>query len=89
MKFATVKTGPHAGELVRQTVNPSINLLERPLPHHVRGLSYTATGYGEKIPTRYMVRVYDQKWRRVYARCFSNVATLYIVHEGEKHVISW
>lgn len=47
------------------------------MPHHVRGLSWTATGYGARIPTRYMVQV-NGKWRRVYAICYSNSGTLYI-----------
>lgn len=42
-----------------------------------RGLTYTATGYGNRIPTRYMVRV-NQRWRRVYCAIWSNVGTLYI-----------
>ena len=41
------------------------------------GLSYPATGYGNKIPTRYMVR-FANKWRRVYVAVWSNVGTCYI-----------
>jgi hypothetical protein len=37
----------------------------------------TQTGYGEAIPTRYMVR-FNNKWRRVYCAIFSNNGTLYI-----------
>lgn len=40
-------------------------------------LRETATGYGERLSTAYMVH-YRNKWRRVYCRCFSNVETLYI-----------
>ena len=50
---------------------------EKPLPWQERGLSYTATGYGRKIPTRYMVH-HGGKWRRVYCCVFSNSGTLYI-----------
>lgn len=42
-----------------------------------RGLSYTATGYGAKIPTRYMVQ-FNGKWRRVYCRIYSNSGTCFI-----------
>lgn len=49
-----------------------------PMPHHIAGLSYTATGYGRKIPTDYMVN-YLGRWRRVYCCVFSNSGTLYIV----------
>lgn len=50
---------------------------ETPLYHHTAGLSYTATGYGPRIPTRYMVR-YNGRWMRVYCAIFSNIGTLYI-----------
>lgn len=42
-----------------------------------KGLSYTASGYGKRIPTEYMVK-YNGKWRRVYCRIYSNSGTLYI-----------
>lgn len=48
-----------------------------PMPHHDAGLSYTATGYGNRIPTQYMVR-FNGRWRRVYCCIFSNSGTLYI-----------
>lgn len=37
----------------------------------------SATGYGSRIPTAYMVRV-NNRWRRVYCCIFSNSGTLYI-----------
>ena len=37
----------------------------------------TASGYGRRLPTPYMVMV-DRVWRRVYCVCFSNAGTLYI-----------
>jgi hypothetical protein len=42
-----------------------------------KGLSYTASGYGRKIPTEYMVKV-NNRWRRVYCCIMSNNGTLYI-----------
>ena len=52
---------------------------ESPLPHHKAGLSYTASGYGRKIPTIYMVQLPDSKrWRRVYACQYSNAGTCYV-----------
>lgn len=41
------------------------------------GLHYTASGYGRRIPTRYMVR-FGSRWRRVYAYQIRNAGTLYI-----------
>jgi len=49
----------------------------RLLPWQRAGLSYTASGYGQRIPTSYVVRV-DGRWRRVYCCCYSNLGTCYI-----------
>jgi len=50
---------------------------ESPLWWHDKGLSFTASGYGSRIPTRHLVLV-NGKWRRVYCRIYSNVGTCYI-----------
>jgi hypothetical protein len=42
----------------------------------------TVSGYGNKLPTPYMVQ-FAGRWRRVYAACFGNAATLYIGKPGE------
>ena len=62
------------------------NVKESLLPHHKLGLSYTTTGYGDKIPTRFMAHI-QGRWRRVYARCYSNVVTCYIVLNGNEVAI--
>lgn len=49
----------------------------RPLWWQRQGLSYTASGYGRRIPTTRVVRV-DGRWRRVYCCIFSNAGTCYI-----------
>ncbi len=86
MNFETVKNGPRVGELVRLSCNgPAV--MVRELPWQKMGLSYTATGYGSKIPTRYMVRTIDQKWRRVYCAVFSNVGTTYVMHGKDKTIV--
>lgn len=51
--------------------------LERPLSHHISGVSFTATGYGKKIPTRFVV-LYKNRWRRVYCAVFGNSGSAYI-----------
>ena len=48
-----------------------------PMAHHLAGLTWTASGYGARIPMPYMVRV-NGKWRRVYCRIYSNIETLFI-----------
>lgn len=58
-----------------QTIEVPIKI--KMMPHHVRGLSWTASGYGARIPTVYMVQV-QGKWRRVYAICYSNAGTCFI-----------
>ena len=51
--------------------------LRRPLWWQERGLSYTASGYGRRIPTDIVVRV-GNRWRRVYCCIFSNSGTCFI-----------
>lgn len=36
------------------------------------------TGYGSKVPTRWMLRV-GNVWRRVYMICYSNVGSAYVM----------
>lgn len=42
----------------------------------------TATGYGGKLPTRYMLTLNDRRKRRVYAMCYGNSASLYVIVNG-------
>ena len=42
----------------------------------------TVSGYGSRIPTRYMVN-YDGRWRRVYAMRYGNSGSVYVFHGGE------
>lgn len=61
-----------------------------PMAHHIAGLTWTATGYGSRIPTEWMVKV-NSKWRRVYLRCYSNIGTTYIgklVKVGERIIVN-
>lgn len=55
--------------------------------HHKLGLSWTASGYGSKIPTSTMVKL-EGKWRRVYCKIYSNSGTCYIIHNGNKCTVS-
>ena len=50
-----------------------------PLWWQEQGLSYTASGYGRRIPTRYMVQLPGSpRWRRVYCAIWSNAGTCYV-----------
>ena len=48
--------------------------------------SNSKTGYGDKIPTQYMVFI-DNKWRRVYCRVYSNSGTCYDMINKERVII--
>ena len=54
-----------------------------PMQHHKLGLYYTATGYGAKVPTQYMVK-YNNRWYRVYCAVYGNSGSTYIVSNGDK-----
>ena len=66
--------GPQGGPYSTENVPHKIKELGWPN----KNLSYTASGYGRKIPNRYMVK-YLNRWYRVYSACFSNVSREYIV----------
>ncbi len=58
------------------------------LPRHLlAGRTYTASGYGLRIPTRFKVLV-NRRWRRVYSCCVSNTETLFIGPSLERgHIV--
>ena len=58
-----------------QTVN--VEWRESPLVWQKLGLSYTASGYGNRIPSPYMVK-WCNRWRPVYVCRQGNAGTAYI-----------
>jgi hypothetical protein len=59
-----------------------------PMAHHKNPrLTYTASGYGARIPTEYMVWSVG-RWRRVYCRIYSNNGTLYIGRGDAQIIVS-
>ncbi len=50
---------------------------------HKAGLQQTASGYGRKLTTVHKI-LYQKRLYRVYAICYSNVASLYIIVKNEK-----
>ena len=56
---------------------------EKLLPWQARGLMYTATGYGKKIPTSKQLFILG-RWRRVYCKIFSNSGVCYIIVDGQE-----
>lgn len=69
IQHGTGTSGPFSTE--------GVPVIDKPMAHHRRGLSFTATGYGKRIPTPYMIK-YRGKLRRVYCMIYSNSGTLYI-----------
>lgn len=54
-------------------------LSEKSLPWQKQGLQQTATGYGRKLVSPYILTTPDGKAHRVYAVCFSNCASHYVI----------
>lgn len=50
-------------------------------------LQYTASGYGSKIPTQYIVK-FNGRWLRVYCAIYSNIGRTYIVSKGVKLTVN-
>ena len=66
----------------------SLESKDAPLWWQTRGLSYTRTGYGKKIPTSRMVRLPGSlRWRRVYACVYGNAGTCYVTRGKDWIVI--
>ena len=63
-----------------------LETFDNPTWWQVKGLSYTSTGYGSKIPTSYMVK-HNNRLKRVYCMIYSNSGTLFIIHKGEKIIL--
>ena len=84
--WAKIEEGPRAGDLVPELdVNPSLNLISEPeAPRNPY-----VFGYGPKIPTRYKVRVFDQRFRRVYVPQYGNAGTACILYRGEALRVAW
>jgi len=54
-----------------------------PLWWHTQGLSQTASGYGKRLTTSRQA-LYNGRWYRVYATCFSNAASCWIETKGQR-----
>lgn len=74
-----VQLGKAGEPMVTVAVESKVNAMR----HHRLGLSWTASGYGSKIPTAHMVRV-EGKWRRVYCAVYSNSGTCYVLINGQR-----
>lgn len=63
-----------------------------PMRHHDAGLSWTASGYGRKLPTRYMLAYADgrggYRWHRVYVAQYGNAGSAYIIVRGRMTLLT-
>lgn len=62
------------------------DLLWAPTDWQLRGLQETATGYGSRLNSGYKIQ-YAGKLRRVYAVCYSNCSSFYVIVKGEKRFL--
>ncbi len=67
------------GDEPRQTIE--VEARDAPLWWQTRGLSYSASGYGARIPSSTMVK-WAGRWRRVYVALYGNAGTAYIGKPG-------
>jgi len=58
----------------------------KPLWFHKQKLMQTATGYGSKLKTEYMLK-FNNRMMRIYCHQYSNVGTLYIQQSNGKKII--
>lgn len=45
------------------------------------------TGYGNKLPTSWELKLDDKRWHRVYVIQWSNLGTPYVLVKGERHLL--
>jgi hypothetical protein len=74
--------GPFTSEQPAPRLTIETEVKQEELWWQKRGLSYTATGYGRRIPTEYKVQ-YNGRWQRVYCCIYSNNGVLYIQSKGK------
>lgn len=77
----------HESNGLKYLIYPAV-FVEKPLPHHKMGRSYTATGYGAKIPTEKMAIIMG-RFYRVYCSIFSNSGTTYVIIQGERVIVDF
>lgn len=56
---------------------------EKLLPWQVKGLTYTSSGFGRKIPTSKQLFVLG-RWRRVYCDIYSNSGVCYVIIDKQE-----
>ena len=64
-------------------------LYDAPMAHHKAGLSWTASGYGKRIPSAIMVAVDNggPRRHRVYVTIYGNAGTAWFNHRGTRYIL--
>ena len=75
MQFSACERGPF------QTIGVPVKVAE--LGWQRAGLTYTATGYGKRIPSRFMVQ-WAGRWRRVYVTQYGNAGSAWVWVAGKR-----
>jgi hypothetical protein len=75
-----------AGSYWKMKGDVTFKTREKLLPWQERGLMYTASGYGIKIPTTKQLFILN-RWRRVYCDIFSNSGMCYVIVDGQEVTI--
>ena len=73
---------------LRDVVTAPFPTVEKPLWHHERGLSETASGYGARLTSRRVLILPDGSERRIYITQWANAGTAWINYRGERYVVS-
>ena len=68
------------------TLGKHYKSIEKPLWWQLKNLSYTATGYGRKIPTTKMLCMNNRLYR-IYCCIFSNSGTCFICSQGKELIV--
>ena len=58
-------------------------LIDAPLSWQKLGIQETASGYGKKLTTSYKI-AHNGRLYRVYASCYGNAGSLYILAKGQR-----
>lgn len=64
-------------------IDSTDDLIFAQLTWQKRGLSQTASGYGNKLTSRYKIR-YEGKDYRLYVTCFSNTGSTWFTAKGRR-----
>ncbi len=67
-----------------KTIQGPFTLIDRPLWFHTAGRSETASGYGSRLTSRYVILLPgEKKPRRLYVIQYSNSGTHYVRIKGQ------